>query len=154
MILTSRFRTGFWIRQLIQYVGGLVLIGICFRFCFDNGKIDFRSILFWVGCFGIVSYLFFFAKFLFDEIKQLTVSDNGITVKYLVTKKISIVQFADIKNTITKIITHRQGAGRTAGYHELEIELLDGRLITFNEDQYENYSEIKNEIYNHIRNEN
>jgi hypothetical protein len=147
MKAVSKFRTGYWIRQFINYVGGLLLIGLCIYFTLDDGQIDFHNALFWVAALGTLSYVFYILFFLFSELKQLSVTDNGIEIKYSLTKKTDFITYNEILNFTTRRITHRQGAGMTAGYHELEIQLTKDRVITFNEDQFDNYNEIKNCIY-------
>ena len=152
MNIVSKFRTGYWIRQFINYFGGLFLIGLCIYFSFDNGQLDYQNILFWVATLGTLSLIFYILYFLFSELKQLTVKDKGIEIKYLLTKKIDFIQYDEIINFATRRITHRQGSGRTAGYNESEIQLTNDRVIIFNEDQFENYNEIKNSIYHNRQN--
>jgi|GEM_PF-7108265 len=41
--VVSKFRTDYWIRQFIQYVGGLVLIVIFFCMSFENGQLNTGS---------------------------------------------------------------------------------------------------------------
>lgn len=152
MKVVSKFRTGYWIRQFINYVGGLLIIGLCIYFSFDNGKLDYRNALFWLAVLGILSLILHVLYFLFSELKRLTVTENGIEIKYFVTKKIEFIAYNEILNFTTRRITHKQGAVRTAGYHELEIQLTKDRLITFSEDQFDNYNEIKNFIYLNLPN--
>ncbi len=147
MNVVSKFRTGYWIRQFINYVGGLFLIGLCIYFSFDNGQLDYSNALFWVAALGTLGFIFYILFFLFSELKQLTVTDNGIEIKYSLSKKTDFILYNEIVNFTTRRITHKQGAGRTEGYHELEIQLTNDRVITFNEDQFYNYNEIKNSIY-------
>ncbi len=147
MNVVSKFRTGYWISQFINYVGGLILIGLCIYFSSDNGQLDYRNALFWVAALGTLGFIFHIFFFLFSELKQLTVTDNGIEIKYSLTKKTDFIPYNEILTFTTRRITNRQGAGRTAGYHELEIQLTKDRVITFNEDQFDNYNEIKNCIY-------
>ena len=143
----SRFRTGFWIRQFLQYVGGLFVTVFCFIASIDNGRIDFRHAGFWMGSFMLILFALFFVKFIFEELKRLTVTDSGIHIKYLISKRTVFVPFAEIKKFTTKHIRQRVGAMQSDGFSELEIELYDGRLIVFDEDQFDNYSDIKNYIY-------
>ena len=147
MKVVSEFRTGYWIRQFINYVGGLLIIGGCIFFSCDNGELDYHNALFWLAVLGILSLILHVLYFLFSELKQLTVTENGIELKYFVTKKIEFIAYNEILNFTPRRITHKQGAVRTTGYHELEIQLTKDRLITFNEDQFDNYNEIKNFIY-------
>ena len=145
--ITSKFRVEYWIMQFISYVGGLFLIGLCLYFSFDNGKLDYRSPVFWVAILGILGFIFYFLLFLFSEIKQLTVTDKGIEIKYLLTKSNSFIPYNEIVKFTTRRITSRQGVGRTTGYQELEIELTNNRVIAFDGNQFDNYNEIKHCIY-------
>ena len=147
MNVVSKFRTGYWIRKFIEYVGGFFLIGLCVYFSIDNGQLDFRNVLFWVATFGTLFFIFYILFFLFSELKQLTITKNGIEIKYSLSIKIDLIQYSEIIIFTRRSITHSRGAGWTAGYHELEIQLTKDRVITFNEDQFDNYNEIKNCIY-------
>ena len=145
MYLVSKFRIAFWIRQFINYVGGLCLIGVCVYYSCDHGKIDFRNALFWLACFGLLSFIGFFSKFLFFDLKRVTVTDWGVEVKSLLTKQ--TITYEEMTRFVTKRITGRQGAGRTPGYRELEIQLTYNRSVFIDEDQFENYNDIKNMLY-------
>lgn len=149
--ITSKFRIDYWIMQSISYVAGLFLIGLCLYFSFDNGKIDYHRSVFWIAILGIWALVFYFLKFLLNEFKQITISDKGIEIKYLLTKKTDVIPYNEIVKFTTRRITSRQGVGRTTGYHELEIELTKDRVITFSENQFDNYNEIKNTIYRNCK---
>jgi hypothetical protein len=152
MNVVSKFRTDYWIRQFISFVGGLFIIGLCVYFSFDNGQLDYRNVLFWFAAIGTVGLVFFVVYFLVYELKKLAVKDNGIEIKYALTNKTEFILYTEIVGFTTRRITHSRGAGRTDGYHELEIQLTNDRVITFNEDQYGNYNELKNSIYRNREN--
>jgi len=147
MNVVSKFRSSYWIRQFINYGGGLFLIGLCIYFSLDNGQLDYGNALFWVAALGSLGFIYYILFFLFSELKQLTATDSGIEIKYSLTKKTDFIPYNEIVNFTTRHITIQRGAGRSAGYHELEILLTNDRTITFNEDQFDNYNELKNSIY-------
>jgi hypothetical protein len=83
---------------------------------------------------------------MFNELKQLTVTEEGIEIKYLLTRKTDLIRYNEIMSFATRRIRKRQGAGHTDGYFEFQIHLPDDRVISFDEDQFDNYDEIKNQI--------
>jgi hypothetical protein len=151
-LIVSKFRPLFWIKMVATLIGWVFTIGICIYFSIINGRLDFFNILFWLACFFTLSLIVYLLKFLFVEYREFTVSDEGIMIKYLISNEETSIHYEDIKKFTPKNITSRQGANtsRTAGYFEIEMELDNGQLITFNEVQFINYSEIKNFIFQRI----
>ena len=146
MEVVSKFRTGYWIRQIIIYVGSLILIGFCAYVSFDKGQLDYKNILCIFACLGVFVFIFHFIYFLLNELKQVTVRDNEIIIKYLINSSSTTISYSEIQNITSKRITQRRGASITTGFLETEISLSNGQLLSFNEDQFENYDEIKNRI--------
>jgi hypothetical protein len=81
------------------------------------------------------------------ELKQLIITDSGIKVNYIFRKKTEFIDYKEIEKMTTTRITEERGTGRTDGYYKLEIELINDRILTFDEDQFENYNELKSFIY-------
>ena len=139
-------------RQFISHFIGLLVIGLFIYFSLGEGKLINR-----IGSIGIALILFLFfishiMSFLFSELKQLTVAEIGIEIKYMLTKKVEFIPYNEIRKFVTRRVTSQRGVGRTAGYQQLEILLSNNKVITFNEDQFDNYSEIKNLIYHYRQN--
>ena len=146
-IIISRFRSSYWIRKFIEYCGGIVIVSVCLAFSIDGGNLDYRNALFWIGCFGIIAFVVHFFHFLFWELKILTISDKAINVEYLLTRKIEEVTFKDIKKLSERRIRHKRGVGLSDGYYEFKIEFANGKILVFDQDQYDNYAKLKMRIY-------
>src|SRR4051812_33159046 len=113
----SRFRKGYWIRQLINYLGSVFIIGLCIYFSISGGQLDFQNALFWIACLGIIGFIFCFITFLFMELKQLIITDSGIKVNYIFRKKTEFIDYKEIEKMTTTRITEERGTGRTDGYY-------------------------------------
>jgi hypothetical protein len=146
MKVVSRFRTGYWIKQFLNYFWGFFIIGLFLYMTFDNGQFDYLNGLFWIAVMGTILLTLNVLYFMFNELKQLTVIDEGIEIKYLLTRKTDLIRYNEIMSFATRRIRQRQGAGSSDGYFEFQIHLPNDRVISFDEDQFDNYDEIKNQI--------
>lgn len=129
MQVVSKFRTGFFIRAFIMYSFALAFkIGILFL-TYDNSKFDYESFVFWGAIVLILIFLFVVLSFLLTEIKQLTITEKGIEIKYSLSKEVNFVPFNQILKISTRHIRGKQGAGLTAGYQEMEVFLANNDSI-------------------------
>lgn len=78
----------------------------------------------------------------------MNVYDHEIVIKNLVTKDVQVINFTDIRKIKTNRPSYREG-DYNESYEGLEMELIDGSLISFDEEQYENYREIKARLIQH-----
>jgi hypothetical protein len=86
--------------------------------------------------------------------KQFVVSFHQILIYELTLPKITrvVIYYPDIKSTRT----YRQQADRGISGRQiinpqtLEIELNDGKIYEISENDFENYGEIKQAIYDHL----
>ena len=152
-ILVSKFRSLFWIRMLTKLIGGIFIIGTFINFSIVNGRIDFTNFLLWPAGFGTIALIVFLLNFLFVELREFTVSDEGILIKYLISNQETTVLFENIKKFTPRNLKGKQEFNTTSGYFSIEMELDNGQIIIFNDVQYLNYNEIKNCIYQHLKSE-
>ncbi len=149
--MVSKFIFGFWAKQVILKGGLLVLIWACFSNSTTDRKVDYEYGPFWLALVLIILLLLSIASFVRNEYKQLTITETGIKVSYLLRNKTDFIDFNDIIRFSQKRITSKQGAGRTPGYHILEIHLTNDRIFVISQDLYENYTELRNCIYRNSR---
>lgn len=147
MQVVSKFRTAYWLWQFVSYAGGLFIIWFCVYYSIEEGRLDYQNGFFWIACMAALALVYQTMNLLFTVLKRLTITEEGIELYYLVTKQYDLIEYEQIADFRTQLITSRQGAGKTAGYHQLEIVLMNGRSIIFDENQFENYNEVKNAIY-------
>lgn len=81
--------------------------------------------------------------FLFSELKQITLGDEGIEINYILTKNKTYIPYHHIEGLTSKRIKMRVGSELSSGYQELEIQLTNGQIITINENQFSNFKELK-----------
>jgi len=150
MIVVSKFRKGYIIKQAIGLPLVALFIVLLVSQSFINGKLDFQNLLFWLACLISVGFIYIIVNFIFSELKQLTVSAKGIEIKYLVTKHKDFIEYTSIKKYVIKKTKSMQ----TSGFYILELHLNNNQIITFSEDQFANFNNIKNLIYIFSRDKN
>jgi hypothetical protein len=146
-MIKSKYRFEYWIRQVIQYVGTVIIIVLCISFSFYQGKIEFTNPLSWIAFIGTIYFIFDFSRFLINDLMKITLKENDILLKYFMLSRKETISFDHVRSFKTKQIRLSFRGGVTSGYEELEIELMNGTLITLNEDQYANYFELKYYIF-------
>jgi len=150
IIMSSKYRKEYWIRQFIQYGGVLAILGLCIKFSIHDGKIDFLNGLFWLACLFFIFMIVYLINFLGDELKSISLTETTIEIKYILTKEHVSILYTDIIKFNSHHITSGSSVGQISdGYSDLVIELKNGESITFDEDQYKNFLELKNCIYRH-----
>jgi hypothetical protein len=150
MSIKSTFRKTYWVSQSATFLGGILIIVLFFYLSLVNDKIDFRNPFAIIAIVAIIALILSVLHFLFAELKQIIVSEKGIEINYLFNKKTLFIPFSEIKKISTKQIRLNIGNELTSGYQELKIELTPNKLITFNENQFSNYNELKNYIYSNF----
>jgi hypothetical protein len=133
--------------MLISLFGIIFLISLCVYYSINNGKLDYKSGLLWIAIIITIYGIFALLTFFHSELMQLTITHNEISVRHLLTGKITLFNFGEIIDFKTRNITTSRGEGISDGYYELTIEFTNERFITLSEDQFANYKELKNNIY-------
>ncbi len=140
MTLKSKFRTAFWLKSGFSF---LLFLGGIFLFVFSifvGGHFHFDIITF-IGILLIPFSLFYIFKFLFADLKTITLSENEMIVYYLITKEKMIYPFSDIVTFDTTSTGGTMLPG-IPGHTILGINLTDERYLELRNDIYENYDEI------------
>jgi hypothetical protein len=118
-----------------------------------KGQLDYMNGLFWIACIVTPGLIYAVLYFLFIELTRLTVTDTGIIITHLITKNQKEISFRDIKKFSMRIISSwSPDSGKiTDGFQELEIELTNGQIVSFNQDKFSNYYELKDLIYQYSK---
>jgi hypothetical protein len=95
----------------------------------------------------MINLIFYIIIFLFSDLKQFTVTKDGIDIKYLITRKQYHIAYSEILRfkANQRKIYHK--VEKNLGYQELEIHLIDDEVIVINGGQFKNYDELKECIY-------
>ena len=83
--------------------------------------------------------------------KKITVAPDGIEIYQFIARKKILIKYNEIDKTRTLRPSNNDGifAGLNSS-QRLELELVDGKIFSFNEDEYENYDALKAAIYDHM----
>ena len=149
-IIKSKLRIEFLIGQSFIFLITLFLLILCIHLSTKYGPIDFQNPFLWLVFLVFPLLIISFLKFLFEELKQISVSQSGIEIKYIVSKRTSFVKYNEIIR-ITPSWNAVNSGTEIAGHQELQIELLDERIITITENQFENYLQLKVSIRNYFK---
>lgn len=144
MDIKSTIRTKYIVAKLIELVGLFLICILAVSFSFSNGQLDFLNGAFWIACIVALFFLLDFLYFILNELHQLRVTDEGISIKSLFTGKLKVISFKEMKKYSTsRVASHIKGVQISNGYFNLKIELLNGKMITISENKFDNYSEMK-----------
>lgn len=151
-MITSKFRLDFWFGKIATVVGALALAAFMYYLAYRKTEtFDYRSVWFWFATLllmwaGTRSY-----KFLLDELKVITISERGISIKYLL-REPAHIGFHEIKNMELHQVMAVRGKTRNAyvSHHELVITLHDGDELCFDGYQYKNFGALKSMIYHYV----
>jgi hypothetical protein len=123
----------------VANIGGLIIIvGLivwCFSLSFDNGKIEFTSISFWVAIVLMVLIPFAIIS-IFSAIKEVVVTETGLTISY---------RFQTHKNQInfSEIAEFKSSGTRGKLGESFRLILADGRSFEITRSQFDNYDKLK-----------
>lgn len=150
-MITSQFRLDFWIGKISLMLGTLALSGFLLFLAHRNGIIDYRHVWFWGSVLTFLWASIKAYKFLFDELKTVTVSEKGIAIKHLLGDA-EHVSFENIKKMDIYPVRAVGTSKRTSfvSHYELVITLRDGATLCFDGYQYKNFGAVKSMIYAYV----
>ena len=144
-MITSEFRSINWFVQVFIAVIALVFIGMFMRempALYHSG--DWGRLLLAIALICALVVIYFYR--LNKDLKTLTVTEEGINVYYLLTRKEVTILYADIVS-ISNFISSGDGRGASFTIRTCAIELVNGDEFSFNDIQYDNYTELKDNIW-------
>jgi hypothetical protein len=141
----SKFSSGYWLRgcsgaAVIMYITGR------YTFILISGRAAQPLGLFFLDLFLVgltLVYFYFFSK----NWKCIKVTDDGIVVEYLLSQKNEVIPYKNIQSIGTYRPTGVSRYGQ--GYGQDLVLEFDNRSLTISETAYDNYNQIKAQIYNY-----
>ncbi|TWJ00832.1 hypothetical protein JN11_02092 [Mucilaginibacter frigoritolerans] len=78
---------------------------------------------------------------------RITTAPEGLIWLNLLTKKRMVINYSDIEHVDNhKVIDNNRGMSPFTTAHKLVIELSTGKFLSFKDDQYANYEELKEAV--------
>lgn len=150
-MITSQFRIDFWLGKIFLLVGKFALSGFLLFLSHRNGVFDYQHFWFWMS---VLTFLWVSVKayrFLFHELKSVTVSEKGIHIRHLMGEA-EHVSFNEIRKMELLPVHQVRGSTRRSfvSHYELEITLHNGSTIYFDGYQYKNFGAVKSMIYQYV----
>lgn len=146
MLVISKLKSTYGVKHFINFCLIVFVISFSVYIAFYNRWFSHKMSILWFTIF-VVIYFTIYLIIVFNKLKQLIVTNNGIAVSYLFGRRILFFHFTEITNFKTRRPIHAKDAENALIYCELEIEFTNHRRIQFSADQFDNYMEIKNSIY-------
>jgi hypothetical protein len=151
-MITSKFRIDFWIGKVFKFMGVVAMMVFVFYLSARTGTVDYHSVLFWIGVLLFIWTSMNLYRFLFDELKVVTVSEAGISIKYLLAES-DRIQFQEIRDLELYPVRTVRGKASGVSHYELVITLHDGEVFTFDGYQFKNFGAVKSMIYQYVYHE-
>ena len=147
--VVSEFRFLFWLKKVFVSVFLLVATAYCLYLWASSAIPDYSRIFLIAAIGAFVLFIFHSIHFLMVQLKRITVSDEGIHIRYLVGGRRTCIKREEIRRF------NRSGSkldANTEWNYSLEIELNDTRVIYFDEMEIENFEQLKVAMYEYMRN--
>lgn len=141
----SKFTTLFWIKAVVftififTSITACIIVSIKHWFEYNWGQLTLIVI------FSIV-LVYFFLNLAINSLVRVTIAPEGLCVKYLITKKLIIIAYADITHLSNVRISNNSENATASSYVEFKIKLDTGEEFSFTDNQFENYHELKRAI--------
>lgn len=122
----------------VANIGGLIiLVGViawCFYLSFDNGSIDFTSVPLWIALL-LVFMVPFAVISIFSAMKDVVVTESGLTISYVFQSHKSQVNFSEI-------VEFKPGGSPGKFGESFSVSLADGRSFEFTRSQFDNFEKL------------
>lgn len=140
MTLTSKFRTAFWLKSGFSFILFMAGLTLFLYSVFMGGHFHF-DIITLIGFLLIPFSLFYLFKFLFADLKTITLTEKEMIVYYLITKEKHRFLYSDLV-TFDTTTTGGSVLPGMPGHTILGINLTNKRYLELRNDIYENYNEL------------
>jgi hypothetical protein len=143
LTITSKFTTNFWVKIVLISIFIFGSIITCFVVSIKHG--ENLSELTPTIIISLIA-LFVYTYLLSRSLRIITATAEGIVIKYLITKKETTIDYADIIRVSNNKAKSAGGDIVSYSYHRLVIELSTGEELSFTDDNIRNYKELKDAI--------
>jgi hypothetical protein len=140
--IISKFNPTIWIKAIIftAFVFGSEIA--CVVFSIKNKDIYSWGQYCLVTVLG-VGLLYYYIKTAINTIVRITVGAGGLGIDYLLTKKHILVEYSDIIHVSSTNVGRGNDNVVVYKYLQLDIELSTGEQLTFTDNQFDNYEDLK-----------
>jgi hypothetical protein len=149
-ILTVKTRWEYYVSNIAGLVIILGLIGWCVVLSFDNGKMQFSSMSFWIGLILTMIVPFAVISF-FSSMKAVVIHENGLVISYLFKNHQNQIAFSDIKSFKSDVNKTGESKGSSSLRSSCALVLHDGRIFEFSRSQFDDYDKLVSAIERHLR---
>ncbi len=141
--MKSKFRKLFWIRLVLGIVLFVILILILINRVFINPQ-ETKNLTLVVVVIALL-LLSYLSLDLF-KVFTLKVSENGIKITFLITKKKKYIPFNSITSIEKEKVTLRNAQGNITDGYYISILNFENDSLIISPDNFENYEELMIEI--------
>lgn len=148
--MKSKFRKLFWIRLSLGFALFVILILVLINRLFLNPQ-ETKSLTLLV----VFVALLFLSYLSLDLLKIFTlkVSENGIKITFLITKKKKYIPYNSITSIEKEKVTLRNAQGNITDGYYISILNFENDSLIISPDNFENYEELMIEIKTKLNNQ-
>ena len=151
VILRSKIRIGYIAQRIIVLLVMFLLIVGIVNHCYKN-NIDYSYYIFWVSLFFITLFLLPIIDFFRNVIKSLVFTESEIIETKLFGVIVKRIKYSDIIRQQRQKEYSSSGRVRISdGYYKTVFFLKNNERLIVSQNQYVNYTEIKNFIQNKLK---
>ena len=141
--VVSEFSTSYYFAEI---AGPIVVVAIAITLaCLTQQKIGWNVAILLICTLLVGGYWFGFRT----SFMVITITKTDITFYYSLIRKEIVVNYIDIDKIYTNEVPRRPAKYSYALIENLVITLNDGKEVSFNSRDYDNYDELKAAIYKH-----
>jgi len=142
-VVTSRFGKDFIAKASVFTIVAIAVLVKYVRYLIELAAPAQWYPLSIIGGFFLLFIYLFFRLYKYALIK-MTVARDGIIWKSLITNKVTVIPYKDIAH-VTCSTTNTSGR-QYSSYRTTQIELISGKQLSFTNVQFDNYTELIDEI--------
>jgi len=147
--VTSKYSLLYWVKIPAFLALVTLAIGLYINTALkDDGEQYMQNRYYAALLIGVV--ICWFAFVYLSAPKKITVSPDNIVYYYYFSKKQVVVNYYDIEKIRTVRVTKGVRLSTQSNCQKLEMELKNGKVYAFDDDDYDNYSTLKSAIYDHM----
>lgn len=134
-------RPVFYLSNAVGLLLLLALTGWFISLAYENGRLQFTSVFFWMAVVLFV-FLPFVLISIFSAMKEVVLTEDRLSISYVFQRHKSEVLFSQIST----VVPGRGQAGKPAS---VLIKLSDGRAFEFHRSQFDNFDKLTTILKKH-----
>ncbi len=145
LVITTRWE--YYAANIAGAIALASILSLCVYYSIDNGKIDFRSFLFWIAVLSLCLVPSALITF-FSSIKSVLILDKELIISYVFQKHQHRFLLSEITGFRSKVSKKETDARPASFTDTFSITLADGRTFSFSYSQFNNYYKLKSTAFN------